>query len=117
MIGDHVDGMAFLKDVTIDQHLLKRNRQFDLLSVIEAHPELLGIGIDEDTAIAVQGDRFEVMGLGYVAIYDSQRSLDSGGKFYLLAPGDWFDLRKREAARPEPAMKPFERVVKEPWKK
>ena len=117
MIGDHVEGMGFLKDVTIDQHLLKRNRQFDLVAVIEKHPELLGIGIDEDTAIVVRGDLFEVIGNGYVAIYDHDRRLDSGGLFYLLAPGDRYDLKTREAERPQPRGVPMERVVKEPWKK
>jgi cyanophycinase len=117
MIGDHVEGMGFLKNVTIDQHLLKRNRQFDLIEVIERHPELLGIGIDEDTAIIVRGDRFEVIGNGYVAIYDHDRRLDSGGLFYLLAPGDRYDLKAREAERPQPRGVPVERVVKEPWKK
>jgi cyanophycinase len=117
MIGDHVEGLGFLKNVTIDQHLLKRNRQFDLVEVIEAHPELLGIGIDEDTAIVVKGDRFEVVGNGYVAIYDHERRLDSGGVFYLLAPGDRYDLKTREAERPQMKGMPVERVVKEPWKK
>ena len=38
MIGDHVEGLGFLKGVTIDQHVLRRNRQFDLIPVIEAAP-------------------------------------------------------------------------------
>jgi cyanophycinase len=117
MMGDHVEGMGFLKNVAIDQHLLKRNRQFDLVEVVEAHPELLGIGIDEDTAIIVKGDRFEVVGNGYVAIYDHNRRLDSGGLFYLLAPGDRYDLKTREAERPQMKGAPVERVVKEPWAK
>jgi hypothetical protein len=101
----------------IDQHLLKRNRQFDLIPVIESHPELLGIGLDEDTAIVVRGDRFEVMGTGYVAIYDHTRRIDSGGQFYLLASGDRYNLKTREAERPQPRGVPMERVVKEPWTK
>jgi cyanophycinase len=117
MVGDHVEGMGFLKNVTIDQHLLRRNRQFDLVPVIESHPELLGIGLDEDTAIVVRGDRFEVMGTGYVAIYDHTRRIDSGGQFYVLAPGDRYDLKTREAERPQPRGVPIERVVKEPWPK
>jgi cyanophycinase len=117
MVGDHVEGMGFLKNVTIDQHLLRRNRQFDLIPVIESHPELLGIGLDEDTAIVVRGDRFDVIGSGYVAIYDHTRRIDSGGQFYLLAPGDRYDLKTREAERPQPRGVPVERVVKEPWKK
>ena len=53
MMGDHEEGLGFLRDVAIDQHLLKRNRQFDLIEIIEAHPNLLGIGLDENTAIVV----------------------------------------------------------------
>ena len=117
MIGDHIEGMAFLNNVAVDQHLLRRNRQFDLIPVIEAHPGLLGIGIDEDTAIVVRGDRFDVIGNGYVAIYDNGRRLDSGGRFYFLAPGDHFNLKTREAERPQPRGAPLERVVKEPWSK
>ena len=115
MMGDHEEGLTFLKDVAIDQHLLKRNRQFDLIEIIEAHPHLLGIGIDEDTAIVVHGDQFEVIGQSYVAIYDHQHMLDSGGKFYLLAPGDRFDLKTRAASRPAEAFEPLERVVEKPW--
>lgn len=115
MVGDHVEGLGFLKNVTIDQHLLRRNRQFDLIGVIESRPELLGIGIDEDTAIVVRGDAFEVIGKGYVAIYDNTRRLDSGGRFYFLAAGDRYNMKTREATRPETRGAPLERLVKEPW--
>jgi cyanophycinase len=99
MIGDHVEGFGFLRRSAIDQHLLRRNRQFDLIPVIQKHPELVGIGIDEDTAIVVDGDRFDVIGRGYVAIYESQQRADPPGGFFLLAPGDRYDLVKREATR------------------
>lgn len=117
MMGDHEVGFGFLKDVAIDQHLLRRNRQFDLLEVVQAKPELLGIGIDENTAIVVQGDRFDVMGQGYVAIYDAQRQIDTGGRFYFLAPGDRYDLNARDAARPATDPRPLDRVEKKPWPK
>ena len=115
MMGDHEEGFGLLRGVGIDQHLLRRNRQFDLIEVIRARPELLGIGIDEDTAIVVQGDRFEVIGQSYVAIYDHERLVDSGGLFYFLAPGDAYDLATREAYRPRPALGPLDRVVAGPW--
>lgn len=108
MMGDHEQGLALIRGVAIDQHLLQRNRQFDLLEIIRARPELLGIGIDEDTAIVVKGDQFEVIGQGYVAIYDAKRQIDSGGDFYFLAPGDRFDLASREATRRN---LPLERVA------
>lgn len=112
MVGDHVEGMAFLKNTAIDQHLLRRNRQFDMIAVVEQRPGLLGIGIDEDTAIVVRGDQFEVMGQGYVAIYDRDTQVSPAGGFYLLAPGDHFDLAKREARRPTTTMRPLERVTR-----
>lgn len=115
MMGDHEVGLGFLKNVGVDQHLLQRNRQFDLIPVIEAHPELLGIGLDENTAIVVQGDRFEVIGQSFVAIYDHQRMLDSGGKFYLLRPGDRYNLATREAFRPTRGEEPLERVEEKAW--
>ncbi len=115
MMGDHEVGLGFLRDVAIDQHLLKRNRQFDLLEVVTAHPDLLGIGLDENTAIIVQGDEFEVIGASYVVIYDAERQLDSGGQFYFLAPGDRYNLKTREATRPRQSASPIDRVLKEPW--
>jgi cyanophycinase len=110
MVGDHVAGFGFLKNSAIDQHLLRRNRQFDLIPVIEKRPELLGIGIDEDTAIVVEGDRFDVMGRGYVAIYDAKHGTRPPSKFYLLGAGDRFDLAKREASRPSQQYRPLENV-------
>ena len=115
MMGDHEVGLGFLRNVAIDQHLLRRNRQFDLLEVITARPELLGIGLDENTAIIVQGDEFEVIGASYVVGYDAERQLDSGGQFYFLAPGDRYNLKAREATRPRQSVSPIDRVVKEPW--
>ena len=86
-----------------------------IIEVIEAKPHLLGIGIDENTAIVVEGDEFEVMGQGYVAIYDHERMLDSGGKFYFLAPGDQFNMQTREATRPQTTQQPLGRVVERQW--
>ncbi len=116
MMGDHEVGFAFLRDTAIDQHLLRRNRHFDLIEIIEAHPELLGIGIDEDTAIVVEGDRFEVIGTSYVAIYDHERMLDSGGRFYFLGAGDQYDLMTRRAFRTQQERRPLDRVVDRPWR-
>jgi len=116
MMGDHEVGLGFVKNVAIDQHLLRRNRQFDLIEIIEAHPDLLGIGIDENTAIIVRGNSFEVMGAGYVAIYDHGAMLDSGGRFYFLSPGQRFNLETREATQPVETDRPIGRVVKKDWR-
>lgn len=110
LMGDHEAGFGFIANTAIDQHLLRRNRQFDLIEVIETFPDLLGIGIDENTAIVVRGDTFEVIGQGYVAIYDRHTAAGAGGGFYFLAPGDRFDLAKREARRGEGEGRPLEGV-------
>ena len=115
MMGDHEEGLAFLKQTAVDQHLLQRNRQFDMIEIIEARPELLGIGLDENTAILVRGDEFEVIGQSYVAIYDHQSMIDSGGKFYFLRPGDAFDLETRKAYRHVRSRIEMERVVSRSW--
>ncbi len=117
MMGDHEDGFAYIKNVAIDQHVLVRNRQFDLIEIIEAHPELLGLGIDEDTAIVVRGDEFEVIGQGYVAIYDSSRIVGPGGQFYFLAPGDHFNMRDRQPLRPDDDSEPFAVIRTEAWQR
>lgn len=115
MMGDHEVGFGFLKNTAIDQHVLRRNRHFDLVEIIEARPELLGIGIDENTAIVVQGDRFQVMGESYVLIFDNQKMVGEEGRFYFLAPGDRFNLLTREATRPGTAFQPVEGPEAKPW--
>ena len=111
MMGDHEEGFGFISDIAIDQHLLRRNRQFDLLEITAAKPELLGIGLDEDTAIVVRNNRFEVIGNSYVVIYDNERQIDSGGSFYFLEPGDQFDFEERQAYRPGRTLMPLDRIV------
>jgi len=115
MMGDHQVGFGYLRNVGIDQHVLRRNRQFDLVEVIEAHPELLGIAIDENTAVVVQRDQFEVIGASYVLIYDNESTTGEHGKFYFLAPGDQYNLATREATRPGRTMSPVDNVQKKPW--
>ena len=117
MIGDHIEGMGFLRNVGIDQHLLKRNRHFDMIDVIKKNPELLGIGLDENTAIVVRRDQFEVIGQSYVVIYDSTSLIPPEGHFYFLAPGDRYNMKTREATRPSQTARPVERVTKQAWKK
>ena len=115
MMGDHQVGFGYLRNTAIDQHVLRRNRQFDLIGVIEAHPELLGIGLDENTAIVVQGDEFEVIGASYVLIYDNQSTVGDGGRFYFIPPGSRFNLATREATRGGENPRPIEGPKAQPW--
>lgn len=109
MMGDHEKGFGYIKNVAIDQHVLARNRQFDMFDILKNRPELLGLGIDENTAIVVKGNEFEVIGSSYVLVYDgSFWSREGSGlktipgkrtRFYFLRRGDRYDLRKRQVIR------------------
>lgn len=106
MVGDHTQGLDFIHNVTIDQHVLRRNRQFDLIDVIKSRPALLGLGIDEGTAVVVQQNTFEVLGASYVGIYEAGQITSgaqypsgqnsTGGPFYYLGKGQKFDLQARK---------------------
>lgn len=111
MAPGHEEGFGFLRGAAVDQHLLARNRQDDMLEVIAAHPALLGIGLDEGTAIVVQGDRAEVIGRSRAAFYNAH---DAGGaRYYFLEPGGVFDLAQRRVVAGEriPAATQQEREV------
>lgn len=83
-------GFGYLSNVAIDQHVSQRGRENDLSLVLAAHPGLLGIGIDESTAVIVQGNTMTVIGKGLVRITDGA---DHGGvPFYTLKAGARFDL-------------------------
>jgi cyanophycinase len=64
-------GLGFLPGVLIDMHFASRGRLNRLLSAVAMYPHELGLGIDEDTAILVTGDRFEVLGTGSVTVIDA----------------------------------------------
>jgi cyanophycinase len=106
MMGDHQKGFCYISNIAIDQHVLARNRQFDMYGILREHPELLGIGIDENTAVVVQRDTMEVIGASYVLVYDGSFWSREGSDlkilpekdflFYLLRQGDRYNLRERK---------------------
>jgi cyanophycinase len=95
LVGDHTQGLGFLKNSAIDQHLLRRNRQFDLIDFIRISPKLIGIGLDEATAVIVKKDTLEVIGKSYVAIYDYKTITSQSNPFFFLSNGQKYDLDKR----------------------
>ncbi|HLK48380.1 MAG TPA: cyanophycinase [Bryobacteraceae bacterium] len=97
----HEQGFGMLRDAAIDQHVLTRHRENDLDPVIAQFPKLLGIGIDESTAIVVHGNQFEVIGTSKVLIHDAKYPAQPDGKrYYVLSAGDRFDLKHRRPIRP-----------------
>ena len=67
-------GLNFLPGVAVDQHFSQRNRFNDLKALTKAKPQLLGIGIDESTALIVRKAIGEVAGRGKVFFYDNRAS-------------------------------------------
>jgi len=104
-------GLGFLPpDVVVDQHFIRRQRQNRLLSVILENPDLLGVGVDEETAIWVRPDgTFQVLGRSGVMVFDakggrvSRKPRETGQdllgvhalKLHLLLPGETYDLLTR----------------------
>jgi cyanophycinase len=94
---------SFVKNMAIDQHVLVRNRQFDLIPVIENNPNNIGVAIDESTAIIVEAGKFKVWGLSYALLYDpldwgkQQKEIGKVIKpFKMLGSGDGYDFNTRK---------------------
>lgn len=87
-------GLGFLPGTAIDQHFTQRNRLNDLVGLIKDRPQFLGIGIDESTALIVQGSEAEVQGKGKAFFVDGNRGED-GPKFTAVEPGKRFNLTAR----------------------
>lgn len=90
-------GLGFIQGVAIDQHFSQRNRLPDLVQLTTTYPQMLGIGIDESTAIEVSGSIAEVSGRGSVFFVDGARlQTDGTPSFSKLQSGEKYDLIKRE---------------------
>lgn len=102
-------GLGLLKDAIIDQHFAERGRIGRLLGAVAQNPRVLGIGVDEDTALIVEGQRFTVLGSGDVYVLDAagvtwsniaesrlERPLSLYDvRLHVLSSGDCFDLDRR----------------------
>ena len=80
-----VPGLGFLPEAIVDQHFIRRERHNRLLSAVLERPSLLGVGIDESTALEVGPDgHWRVLGESSVVIYDARRAHVTEGKKPLL---------------------------------
>ena len=97
-------GLALWPEALIDQHFLKRQRDNRLISAVLDRPNLIGVGIDEGTAVIVQGKSFEVIGRSSVVVVDARDAkvektakggLHSGRdvKLTILRAGQKFSLK------------------------
>lgn len=86
-------GLGFLSGVAIDQHFSQRKRQKDMTKLVNRYPQLLGIGIDESTALIVKKSKAQIVGRGRVFFYDRNTPVVAGTPDYVAVPaGKIFDL-------------------------
>lgn len=95
MSPGHQTGFGLITNTAIDQHIDARSRQNDLAVVLQAHPQLLGIGLDQRTSITVHGDTLTCNGPRRAAIWDGK--LHDGKPYYDLRAGDTLNLVTRVA--------------------
>ena len=100
-------GFGFIKNVIIDQHFVRRKRHNRLISLVAENPKLLGVGIDESTAIIVNpDDTFDVIGERSVIVYDvlgaeikmfpAEDISVHNARLFILKKSDRFDLKTRK---------------------
>jgi cyanophycinase len=99
MAEGYEQGFAFLPGVAIDQHFTERNRQPEMEALKRTFPQLLGIGIDQSTALVVQGHTAEVIGEACVSFYGENAGDDGDTPgCIVLKAGESYDLKARRAA-------------------
>ncbi len=91
-------GFSFLRGVAIDQHVGARNRQRDLQPVVQRFPGLLGLGLDEGTAIVVHGTTAEVIGRGMLYVHNGRDRAPTDTPYVTLRAGERYDLAQRRRA-------------------
>lgn len=109
---DMAMGLGIVPEVIVDQHFHNRNRMARLLSAISNHPELLGIGIDEDTcALFERNGLVRVLGQGTVTFVDPREMTYTNTaiaspnqplslhnlRVHILSYGDSYSLKEQRA--------------------
>src|SRR4051812_22410577 len=106
-----VAGFGFVRNAIVDQHFIRRQRENRLFSVVLERPSLLGVGIDEGTALEISPDgRWKVLGRSSVMILDARRSRITSGaspslgganiRVSVLPAGSTYDPQTGEATLP-----------------
>lgn len=102
-------GLGLMRDIVIDQHFAERGRYGRLMGAVAHNPRLLGVGIDENTALLVRESAGEVLGAGAVYVVDGEGVTHSNVaearpdcalsmhdvRMHVLASGDVFDFNAR----------------------
>jgi cyanophycinase len=97
MCEGYEHGLCFLPGVAIDQHFSQRKRHADMTAFMKCCPQFLGIGIDEATALVVQGHVAEILGRGAAHFYDGAKPVPDGSPDYdAVKAGGRYDLKARK---------------------
>ena len=104
------EGMNYISDLIIDTHFIKRGRFGRLAEAVAKYPDLIGIGLAEDTGMIIKnGNDCKVIGSGMVIVFDASNLSHNNHsilyentpmtmtnlKTHVLANGDRFDLNQR----------------------
>ena len=92
----YLKGLQLLRGVVMDAHFLQRERGEAFGQLISRYPVMLGIGVDENTAIVVRGSVGTVIGENVVTFYDAWKR--ESPRVTTLANGEAFDLARRRRA-------------------
>jgi cyanophycinase len=107
-------GFGFFPGVIVDQHFAARRRHNRLISLVLESPSLIGLGIDESTAVLVRPDGLcEVLGESQVFVYDARTASTTrtpagrlgarGMALHVLVAGDVYDPVRGTVASVAPA--------------
>ncbi len=105
-------GLGFINGVIIDQHFAERGRLGRLVGAVAQNPRLLGVGLDENTAVIAESHGFTVLGSGAVYVVDGVRESYTNLseqesdkvmsvfdlKLHILSAADSFDMATRRPA-------------------
>ena len=104
-------GMGFISNLIIDSHFIKRGRFGRLAESVAIFPDIMGVGLAEDTGMVIKnGETFEIIGSGMVILFDprdlkhnNENVLETGTpmslvnlKVHVLTNGDRFNITKRK---------------------
>lgn len=104
------EGMAFIPELIIDSHFIRRGRFGRMAEAVARYPKLIGVGLAEDTGVIIKDNTFEVIGSGMVILFNARKAkhnnhhlLEKGTpmsltnlKTHILANGDRFNIIKKK---------------------
>lgn len=113
-------GLGLIEQLTIDTHFIKRGRFGRLAEAVAKFPQIIGVGLAEDTGLVIKNNRAEVIGSGMVILFDGRKLKHNNEKIltpgtpmsltnlktHILANGDRFNIKKKKV-KVLPVEEPF----------